>query len=68
MAQYCPECGGALGYDSLQKTYICKSCGLTSTFQDIINAKDMTYDSQVSSEEEKRRRHKEYLKWWLSRK
>jgi len=50
------------------KQYSCKSCGLTFTFQQIVEAKEKMLDSRTTSDDEKKRRQKEYLKWWLSKK
>jgi hypothetical protein len=60
------ECGGELKYDSAIKQYSCKSCGLTFTSQDLLKGREQMFRSQESGDEEKKRRHNEYLKWWLS--
>jgi DNA-directed RNA polymerase subunit RPC12/RpoP len=67
MPYYCAECGGELSYDMSLKQYSCKSCGLTFTFQQIVEAKEKMLDDRAS-EDEKKKRQKEYLKWWLSKK
>ena len=67
MAQYCLECGGTLTYDPVLKQYSCKSCGLTSTSQQLLEGRGRL-DDRESSDEQKRRRQKEYLNWWLSKK
>ena len=67
MAQYCLECGGTLGYDPVLKQYSCKSCGLTFTFQQLVEGRGQLLDRE-SDDEQKRRRQKEYLNWWLSKK
>jgi len=67
MPYYCVECGGELSYDMSLKQYSCKSCGLTFTFQQIVEAKEKMLDDRAS-EDEKKKRQKEYLKWWLSKK
>lgn len=66
MPYYCLECGGSLFYDSELKCYVCKSCGLTFTIQQLID--EGKKESGENSFEEKRRRQKEYLKWWSSKK
>lgn len=63
---YCPECGGDLFYDSRVKRYVCKSCGLSLTFQEINEIRD-ELRPDVSEEEKRRQRRKEYLSWWFSR-
>jgi predicted nucleic acid-binding Zn-ribbon protein len=68
MPYYCTECGGELSYDMSLKQYSCKSCGLTFTFQQIVEAKDRMLDSKSTADEERKQKQKEYLKWWLSKK
>jgi len=65
---YCLECGGNLSYDSTLKHYACKSCGLTFTFQQLMEGKDEMYGDRETTEEKRKRKQKEYLKWWLSKK
>jgi hypothetical protein len=67
LAQYCLECGGTLSYDPVLKQYSCKSCGLTFTFQQLLEGRGQLLDRE-SGDEQKRRRQKEYLNWWLSKK
>lgn len=64
---YCPECGGEMLYMSRVKQYVCKSCGLTLTLQELIEVKENLRKGQ-DTEEEKKRLRKEYLEWWLSKK
>ena len=63
---YCPECGGEMGYDPLLKRYICKSCGLSLTSQELMELRDKMHDN--SDEDERKKKRKEYLDWWTSRK
>jgi uncharacterized Zn finger protein (UPF0148 family) len=63
---YCLECGGPLFYDQELKCYICKSCGLTFTIQQLLEGNERKLNEEKM--EEKRRRQKEYLKWWASKK
>jgi len=65
---YCPECGGELHYITVTKRYVCKSCGLTLTHQELIEMKQKLRPSVGSEEERRKRLHKEYLKWWFSKK
>jgi transposase-like protein len=65
---YCPECGGEMGYDPLVKRYNCKSCGLSLTYQELIELRDKLRDLPENKEEMKKRRRKEYLNWWFSKK
>jgi len=64
---YCLECGGILSYDSAQKFYTCKSCGLTVSAQQLMEGRNKLRDRE-SPEEQRRRRQNDYLKWWLSKK
>src|SRR6266542_3093018 len=66
MPNYCLECGGNLTYDPAIKQYACKSCGLTFTQQDLLQGREKMLQSHESADEEKKRRQKEYLKWWLT--
>jgi len=65
---YCPECGGELRYLSTTKHYVCKSCGLTLTYQELIEMRSRLRERVESEEERRERLRKEYLKWWLSKK
>jgi DNA-directed RNA polymerase subunit RPC12/RpoP len=68
MPNYCLECGGELTYDKSLKQYSCKSCGLTFTFQQLMEDKDKTFVRNINDDEIKKNKQKEYLKWWLSKK
>jgi len=49
--------------------YVCTRCGLAVTSEDrdrIILEQKSKFYSETDSEEEKRKRRKDYLKWWLS--
>jgi len=65
MPSYCLECGGELKYDPAIKQYSCKSCGLTFSSQDLLKGRDQMVRPETD-DDAKKRRHKEYLKWWLS--
>jgi tRNA(Ile2) C34 agmatinyltransferase TiaS len=64
---YCPECGGEMQYQIATKHYICKSCGLSVTQQELMELRDKLRPKD-EMEDEKEKRRKEYLKWWLSKK
>ena len=66
--RYCPECGGELHYASATKRYVCKSCGLSLTHQELIELRDKLRPTFETEEEQRQRERKEYLKWWLSKK
>jgi len=65
---YCPECGGELQYFTATKRYVCKSCGLSVTHQELIELRQRLRPKSESEEEEQKRKRSEYLKWWLSKK
>lgn len=62
----CPECGGNLRFDTNHKRYVCLSCGLSVTKEEIedIRAKN----GFMNPEDEKEQRRKDYLKWWSNKK
>jgi len=66
--RYCPECGGEMLYTSATKRYVCKSCGLSLTPQELMEMREQARDRAPPAEEEKQRVRKEYLQWWLSKK
>jgi len=65
---YCPECGGETHYDSMLKRYVCKSCGLSLTSQEIMELQDKLRPELENEEERAKKKRKEYLSWWLSKK
>jgi hypothetical protein len=68
VVQACTECGGLLSYDSALKQYYCKSCGLTFTPQQLLNARIAASEGRETADERKRRKHRDYENWWLSKK
>ena len=68
MRNYCLECGGDLVYDSKLKQYACKSCGLTFTYQQLLEGKSKLVDERFVDDVAKKKKQKEYLQWWLSKK
>lgn len=68
MPPYCPECGGEMQFISTTKRYVCKSCGLSVTQQELIELRERLRPSFETEQEEHEKRRKEYLKWWLSKK
>ena len=65
---YCPECGGDMKYMYSNKNYVCKSCGLSLTRQELMETKEKLRPKLDSEEEKRKRKRTEYLKWWLSKK
>jgi len=66
--RYCPECGGEMQYMIGTKHYVCKSCGLSVTQQELMELRQKLRPSMESEREEHKKQRKEYLKWWLSKK
>jgi len=50
------------------KHYVCKSCGLSVTQQELWELKEKNRPDTETEEDVQQRRKKEYLKWWLSKK
>jgi len=65
---YCPECGGEMQYMIGTKHYVCKSCGLSVTQQELNELREKNKPDLDTGETEQEKRRKEYLKWWLSSK
>ncbi|MEM2125286.1 MAG: TFIIB-type zinc ribbon-containing protein [Candidatus Methanosuratincola sp.] len=66
MSDVCPECGGLLKFDPSRKRYVCQSCGLSLSREEI---DEIRYKNQrLNEEDEKERVRKEYLKWWATKK
>ena len=64
--QFCPECGGALVFDAVNKRFSCKSCGLFLTRDQL---SDLRYKMKTLPDDERRKRQRQqadYLDWWLS--
>ena len=55
-------------YISLTKNYVCKSCGLSCTGQELNDLHDKNRPDYETDDEIKQARRKEYLKWYLSKK
>ena len=55
-------------YISLRKRYVCKSCGLTLTHQELMEMRDRLRSREKPEEDERKKVRKEYLQWWLSKK
>ena len=64
---YCRECGAKLVYDRNAKLYVCPSCGLTYTAQELLVESQRAFEERLKSGE-KKRKYSEYLEWWLSKK
>ena len=64
----CPECGGEMVYLSRTRHYVCRRCGLSLTFQDIMEMREKAREQREAEMEERKKIRKEYLQWWLSKK
>ncbi|MEM2095098.1 MAG: hypothetical protein QXX19_05605 [Candidatus Caldarchaeum sp.] len=64
---YCFECGGRLVFDRDTKTYVCEACGGTYTSQELLVEREKRFNSKFESDKRKKK-HQEYLEWWLSSK
>ena len=65
---FCPECGGEMKHDPYFRRYICKSCGLSLTSQEIMELRDKMRQNTGDDDDKRKQKRKEYLDWWFSRK
>jgi hypothetical protein len=65
LANFCPECGGNLEFDSISKNFICKSCGLFASREKIDELRDKAEEASI---DKKSRTHDAYLEWWQTSK
>ena len=52
---YCRECGAKLIYDRSAKLYVCPSCGLTYTTQELLVESQRAFEERLKSGEKKRK-------------
>jgi len=64
----CPECGGDLLYMPSIKRYVCQSCGVMYTHQELMEEWRKLREELGLIREEEEDRRREYLKWWLKSK
>lgn len=57
----CPECAGEMKYSSVERKYVCRSCGVAMTMDEIWEIRDERSGRDRDEKEE-------YLDWWLSQK
>jgi hypothetical protein len=50
------------------KHYVCKSCGLSVTQQELMELREKLRPNVETEEEVRQKQKKEYLKWYLSKK
>ena len=55
-------------YDSRLRRYICKSCGLSLTSQELMELRDKLRPERYVDEDKRKKKRKEYLDWWFTRK
>jgi hypothetical protein len=55
-------------YISMTRRNVCKSCGLSVTQQELIELRQQLRPKFDSSDDERKKVKKEYLKWWLGKK
>ncbi len=71
MAGVCPECGGELVFDKIQRRFSCHGCALFLSGEEV-SALRRKKTSEVSSAEDESkaryRRNQDYLEWWLTSK
>ncbi|MEM1666410.1 MAG: FYDLN acid domain-containing protein [Nitrososphaerota archaeon] len=65
--RFCPDCGGTMFYDRETRQYVCNSCGVSYTIQELVMIKEKKM-SLKEEQERKKRQKEEYLEWWLSKK
>ena len=66
--QFCPECGGTMIYESPVRRFVCRSCGLYATRDEISDLRQKARIPVVDEARKKRKERGEYLDWWLSSK
>lgn len=63
----CPECGGEMKWERNRFMYVCKTCGLALKREELDRIRDEQRREVLTEDEERKKRRKDYLKWWLSR-
>ncbi|MEM0052638.1 MAG: hypothetical protein QXL89_00365 [Nitrososphaeria archaeon] len=66
MVERCPECGAIMSYEVSTKSYLCKSCGLYATKEQLEELREKMRQSDEKSK--KKKQQSEILSWWLSKK
>jgi DNA-directed RNA polymerase subunit M/transcription elongation factor TFIIS len=67
---HCPECAGIMKYDRNIRLLVCQRCGLAVTRHelDLMRAEFRKFMEVEDKDDERKRRKKDYLDWWLSQK
>jgi ribosomal protein S27AE len=64
--QFCPECGGPILFDAVNKRFSCKTCGLFLTREQL---SDLRFKQKNTADDgdmrKKARQQADYLDWWL---
>jgi len=63
---YCPECGGQMLFDASIRSYVCKSCGVLYTREQLAEARERQFRPAEDERAQAKKKRKEVLKWWLS--
>jgi ribosomal protein S27AE len=63
--QYCPECGGPILFDAVNKRFSCKSCGLFLTREQLSDLRFKQKNTSSDEGRQKQRQQADYLDWWL---
>jgi len=66
MVERCPECGAIMSYEISTKNYLCKSCGLYASKEQLEELRERK--RQSVEKDKKKRQQSEILSWWLSKK
>ena len=65
LANFCPECGGKLEFDSISKNFVCKSCGLFASREKI---EELRERGETRYKDKRSLQHDAYLEWWQTSK
>ena len=63
---YCPECGGQMLFDASIRSYVCRSCGVLYTREQLAEAREKQFRPAEDERAQAKKKRKEVLKWWLS--
>jgi len=63
--QFCPECGGPLLFDAVNKRFSCKKCGLFLTREQLSDLRFKAKNLGTDDMRKKQRQQADYLDWWL---
>ncbi|MFX1295519.1 MAG: hypothetical protein ACFFD2_11810 [Promethearchaeota archaeon] len=64
------ECAGPMKYQAKFRRYVCQRCGLALSRYELDKMREQQRDrirEEKGKEFEEKKKHKEYLDWWLSK-